>query len=379
MRILLINHSEITLPGGVHKTVFELAKNLSEMGHNITVLQGNQENLPEEEMCNEFKIIRVKTKFADYLYGLSPKIYFYLKKNINYLNPDIVHIHGYHTLFSIEIMYLIKKMIPETPIVFSPHFGILSHDTTAGKYLWKFYNELIGKKIISYPDKIITASNYELYNLRDVLKVPEKKVSVIPHGINKIHFKKSKSKSNTIKLLYVGYLLELKGVQFIIKSLHELVNTCVNVKLKIIGEGPYKHELQKIADRLDVNEFIEWNDFIPAKNNKKLLKCYKNADILLLLSKSENYGTVVPEALAMGTPVIVTKNAALTEFLNEPGCFGVNDPLDTKEIADLIMKIYRENTSVGPFSRKIRTWNKVTEEYEKIYSCLKREVKNADK
>ena len=94
---------------------------------------------------------------------------------------------------------------------------------------------------------------------------------------------------------------------------------------------------------------------------------YKKSDIFLLLSQSENYGIVVPEALTMGTPVIVTKRTALNEFLNEPGCFGVDYPPDPKEVANLILKIYKSDIKVGPFTKKIRTWNEVALDYEQLY------------
>ena len=92
----------------------------------------------------------------------------------------------------------------------------------------------------------------------------------------------------------------------------------------------------------------------------------------MLLSKNENYGITVAEALALGTPVIVTKHSALREFLSEPGCFGVDYPPNPREVAELILKIVNSDVKVGPFSRKIRTWEEVVKDYEEIYSTLAR-------
>ncbi len=67
MKILIVNYLETTSPGGISKTVYELAKNLSH-DHEVTVLQPNPSNLEAEEINNGFKIIRVSSKFDNTKY-----------------------------------------------------------------------------------------------------------------------------------------------------------------------------------------------------------------------------------------------------------------------------------------------------------------------
>lgn len=357
---------ETTAPGGINKTVIEIAKHLSIEGHNVTVLQANPLDLPTEEIYDGFKIIRVKTRFSDKLYGLHPEFYSFFKRNIARLKPDIVHIHGYHTLFSLEAIFLIKKTNPLVPLIFSPHFDISSHNTIAGKYLWNFYNSLIGKKVSKFPALICAASRFEAKNVHNILGVPENKIKIIPHGVDIIELNdKIKNKNKSLNILYTGYLLELKGVQYAIKALNELVtDNKINTTLTIFGKGPYEKDLKAVAEKLNVNKNIDWKGFVSSSD---LIAGYKKADVFILASISENYGIVVAEALALGTPVIVTKTTALNEFLDEPGCFGINYPPDPKKLAQLILKIYHENPRVGPFSNKIRTWDKVVGDYERLY------------
>jgi glycosyltransferase involved in cell wall biosynthesis len=359
---------ETTASGGINKAVAEIGEILSNQGHEVVVLQPNPLNLPAEEVYKNFKIIRVKSKIGDFFYGISPEIYFYLKKHFKKLNPDFIHVHGYGSLFSLEVIYIIKKNYPRIQIVFSPHFGKYSHDTFAGRYLWSIYNQLIGKKAMQFSNKIIAASEFEANNIINILGVSKEKVEVIPHGINIEDFKKKKRNSNTIRLLSAGYLLKLKGVQYVIKSLHEIIYTMnIKAELTIVGEGPYEKKLKKLAIKSKVDEFINWRGFFP---QNELLNEFKKNDIFFLLSESENYGIVVAEALACGTPAIVTRRTALEEFIKEPGCFGVDYPPDPEEVAKLVLKIINSNIKVGPFSKKIRTWDKVVEDYERIYSNL---------
>src|SRR5271157_4900202 len=148
MNILITNYHEVTSPGGIHKTIIETAKQLSRKGHNVTVLQANPMDLRSEEVYEGFKIIRVKSRWGNQLYGFHPELFSFIKKYYNCLKPDIIHVHGYHTLFSPELIILFKKIYPDIPLIFSPHFGISSHNTFGGKYLWTLYNKLIGNKII---------------------------------------------------------------------------------------------------------------------------------------------------------------------------------------------------------------------------------------
>ena len=139
------------------------------------------------------------------------------------------------------------------------------------------------------------------------------------------------------------------------------------VVLTIIGDGPEKKRLQRLAEKLGTTDKIEWRSFL---RRKEFINMIKKADVFLLLSESEAYGIIVAEALALGTPVIVTKRTALKEFLNEPGCFGVDYPPNPEEVAELILKIVDSDVKVGPFSKKIRTWDEVVEDYERVYLQL---------
>lgn len=369
MKILIISSFENFLPGGVFKTVTETAKNLAKAGHEVIVLQSNPFDLPEEEIYNGFKIIRVHSMFEKYLYGFSPELYKYLKNHFEDINPDIVHVHGYHTLFSPESFFSIKKINSKVPIIFSPHFGALSRNTFFGKYFGWLYNILIGKKMMRSSDIIIAASIFESDNIKKIFQLPKKKIKIIPHGVAFIDIKE-KNKAEEINLLYVGYLLELKGVQYIIRTIHDLIfKKKAKVFLRVVGEGPYEEYLNKLAKQLNVNKFIKWEGFIRPESNN-LFDFYRKSDILLLLSKSENYGIVVAESLALGTPVIVTKTTALNEFLDDKSCFGVDYPPNPSMVADIILKIHNSDIEFTSSKSKVKEWKEISEEYETCYDAM---------
>jgi len=369
MKILLVNYLETTSPGGINKVIRELAINLSTIGHDVTVLQPNPSKQESTESLSGFNIIRVSSRFDKYFYGLNYEMYRYLKKHLKELNPDVIHVHGYHSLLPIETIYTIKRIDPEIPIIFSPHLDIIK-STFAGKYLWNIYN-LFARRVFKKSKYIISDSNFEAKNI-EYIGVGKEKISVINPGVDTFeHIDKTRkieknSKENKIKLLYTGYLISRKGVDFILNSLNILVNDIgfKEVVLTIVGDGPYKQDLLKLSENLKLEDYIVWKSFLPRED---LINEIINSDIFMLLSRSEAYGITVTEALTLKTPCIITNRTALKEFKDEPGCFIVDYPPKPKIIAELILNISKNDITVGPLTSKIRPWNEVIRDYERLY------------
>ena len=221
----------------------------------------------------------------------------------------------------------------------------------------------------------------------DIFNVKPGKINVIPlgvdvfdHGDNTkiidlstdvvgVDMSKDINKNKNINLLYTGYLITRKGVDFILKSLNALVHdlSVKNVVLTIVGEGPENKNLFELSKDLELDSYIEWKPFL---SRDKLLQKIKESDIYMLLSRSEAYGISVAEALALGTPCIITGKTALNEFSLEPGCFVVDYPPEPQKVANSILDVYKNDVTIGPFSEKIRQWNKVSDDYENLYESM---------
>jgi glycosyltransferase involved in cell wall biosynthesis len=366
MNILVTNYMETTAPGGINKVVSEIGERLAKQGHIVTILQPNILKRQSQETYRSCHIIRVKSTLGTIFHELTPRLFFSFERMLTQLTPDVVHVHGYATLFSVQILNQLKRK--KYPMIYSPHFDIESHNSFAGRHFWNAFNKHVGNRNFEIADEIICASNFESTNVQRIFGVSEKRLEVIPHGVSRIHIV-PREKKDYIDLIYFGYLFELKGVQFILKALHRLkYDLGERVVLTIIGEGDYKPELVALSRKMKIEDSITWYPFLPLHQLQEKLE---NADIFLLLSRSENYGISVAEALSMGVACIVTKTTALTEFLNEPGCFGINYPPDPSALAELIVRVHRSNVRTGPLSDKIRTWDRIARDYECIYeNCL---------
>ncbi len=366
----MVNYSEILRPGGVHTVIRKVCTQLSHSGHRCTVVSVNQANLLPIESVEGFTIVRIPSNISRWLYGFSPEVLTYLEEQLKGdLPPDVLHVHGYHTLITPGVIALAANS--RVPVVFSPYFS--AHNTLLGSGFSVPYS-MITKRMFRYPDAVLCASETEAAALRR-LEVDPRKLVTVSLGVDRLPTgakHRAPRADGQLVLLYVGWLLKYKGVQHMIGALKELEQRHgISARLQVVGDGPYKRRLMRLATRLGVETCIDW---IRPLTESDLHSAYAASDFLLSLSTSEAYGLVVAEALTAGTPCVVSEESALKEFLGEPGCFGVKNPSEPTGLADVLATLSHREIQVGPFSPKIKTWEEVAQKYEAVYtSCARKQ------
>lgn len=116
------------------------------------------------------------------------------------------------------------------------------------------------------------------------------------------------------RLLYIGRVVEQKGVRTAIEALAHLP---ADARLTIIGEGDegYRRELERLSERLGVAERV---DFGPPRPREQLPGAYRAADAVLFpVQWAEPWGLVPLEAMALGRPVVATGTGGSGDFLRD--------------------------------------------------------------
>lgn len=360
-----------TCGAGITMVIKNICIRLEERGHHCKILTINRESSDDmNELINGVEIKRIGSPGSKYFYGLSPAMYRHIRSDLtSWLRRDhidIIHIHMYHNLLSLQLIFQIRNC--GKPLIFTPHYNGPGH-TQFKSLLLRLYQPL-GRQIFKRVDKVVCTSEYEAMLVRKDFSVSEEVIKVIPHGVNMTHIKshrKKASESSHISMLFVGRLEEHKGIQYVLRAMQQLKDAYhMQPVLDIVGGGPYKKHLVKLATKLDLEDNVIWSGVL---EQKALWQQYKDTDIFLLPSRWECYGLVAAEALASGTPVIVCDTSALSEFVTETGCFGIKYPPQPEELARLIVDIHKSDVQVGPLNpTKIRTWDKVADEYQNIYT-----------
>ena len=106
-----------------------------------------------------------------------------------------------------------------------------------------------------------------------------------------------------LRLLYVGRLLDWKGIDLALQAIKLARQTGRNVSLTIVGDGPARLPLERLCRNLELNECVHWAGWV---SQASLRKIYRDADVLLFPSLRDSGGMAVLEALAFGLPVVCT-------------------------------------------------------------------------
>lgn len=358
MRILVVSKFYPPVIGGVEVTVKELCEQYVKHGHRVTAAVMTEGGFVDEEV-NGVRVLRFpldRLLFGGFNRGVAS----FMRRELDARHYDIVHIHNFHILLSFQsgVICILRSM----PYVFSPHYHGRGH-TTVRNLLFQVYKRA-GVVALRRARAVTCASEHEKGKL--LLDFPDlvQKAVVISPGIGPRN--KVDAPRDLNCLLYVGRLMRYKGVDHILEALAVLRERNRRSNLRVVGTGPAEGELRSLVSRLDLEGQVE---FLGEVKEEALAKEYARASCLLLLSSAEAYGLVVAEALASGTPCIVARAAALTEFTAEPGCIGVGWPPEPEEVADAISHVLDEGPrlKVGPFSQKISYWPEVASRYLELY------------
>ncbi len=229
-----------------------------------------------------------------------------LKNYIYSSNPDLFHGHA---LWQLPVHFMARSaQIKNIPYIISPR-GML--EPGALKFSrWKKRVAGLGfqNKNLALAACIHATGELEAKNMRNYgLKNP---IAIIPNGLTvnalpeSIECKESKGGSRYV--VFMSRIHPKKGLKFLVEAWAELQHIYPEWTLIIAGsnENNYENRLKFQAQKQAVFHRIKFAGPVFGAGKKELLE---RADLFVLPSLSENFGIVVAEALASGTPVITTK------------------------------------------------------------------------
>lgn len=347
MRILQVSPKYYPSIGGVEEHIKNISERLARE-REVTVFACDPSGkLPKEEEINGVQVRRFKSFSPSDAYHIS----FGMARELKKARFDIVHGHNYHAL----PLYFARNARAKK-FVATPHYHGHGH-TPVRDFFIKLYKPF-GKRIFAQADRVIAVSKYERELLLNDFTIDGNKISVIPNGVDLAEFNSLKAIPRESKtILYVGRLEEYKGVQYIIQTLPLLDK---DFHLEIVGKGPYKANLVTLIDKLGLNNRVRFYQDLP---RQELLEMYARAGTFVLLSKHEAFALTVAEALASKTPCIVANTSALSEWIDNKNCLGIDYPINNTELAELIIKVIGKK--VGGV--KLWDWDEVTQQIEALY------------
>lgn len=215
---------------------------------------------------------------------------------------DIIHAHSAFW-GGISAAYVAKKY--NIPFVLTEHSSLQN-----SIYVKESYYKYI-KEVYDSADLLIAVGNglkKELENYTD------NDIKVVHNLVDFSKFKVAPSECHEgIKLFSLAYLVEGKGMTALIQAFNEAFKD-KKVTLRIGGDGEKREELAKLIRDLNLEKQVELLGMLSREN---VVKEINNCDGFVLASEHETFGVVYVEALALGKPVLGTKNGGAEDIIKD--------------------------------------------------------------
>ena len=279
--------------GGVEKRVYEIGKRLAKR-HDVYWFGLNWGG-----ELKEIRLYKVGQGFPLYSgnrRSISEAVYFAMKLLSKFKGEyDIIDCQQfpYLSCFSAKFHSTLKN----TPLVITWH--------EVWEEYWKEYLGSLGV----FGAQIEKLTGRLTRNHVSVSKLTQRRLhslgvrsDFIPNGIDFDSIDKVKKADDRYDVIFVGRLIKEKNVNLLLKALMKVKESIPDITAVIIGDGPEKSQLKKLALELGLSKNVTFMEF--RESHDEILSYMKSSKVFVLPSKREGFGIVALEANASGLLVI---------------------------------------------------------------------------
>jgi len=325
-------------PGGIERCMLNLASGFIQQGVSVDLVVADYRGdfmtkIPDEVTVVDLGVDRV-------LKSILP-----LREYLTGVEPDVL-LAG-HTHANIAAVIAGKTSISDTTIAIGIHNTHSLSSSESHDFGSKVKKQLY-RRLYSFADHVIAVSEGAKQYVVQHTSLKKSDVAVIYNPVVTDYLFVEADRSVDHRwlndeslqvILGAGRLVEQKDFETLIRSFEKFSRRNDQARLLIAGEGPKKQELLTLQSELDIDERVELVGYLDN------LSAYMNAaDVFVLSSKSEGFGIVLVEAMAVGTPVVSTDCPhGPSEILNNGEYGELVDVGNVMEMGNAISRILTGN------------------------------------
>jgi glycosyltransferase involved in cell wall biosynthesis len=181
-------------------------------------------------------------------------------------------------------------------------------------------------------------------------------------------------------LLYVGQLIERKGLTELLDAMKKIHAEKPDVALVIIGTGPLENSLRESVHRENLCGAVH---LLGARSHRAVMAFMRLADVFVLPSREEPFGIVLIEAMSQGLPVVATDVQNIPCLVRQ----GVNGflvaPRNADQLAEKIVRMIEKKDEAAAIGLQNKDdarrfdWKRLVAQYDRIYAGLCRRPQEA--
>jgi glycosyltransferase involved in cell wall biosynthesis len=365
--------------GGMSRTVWHIARELTRRGHEVTVYTSNlldaARRLSDRTIAVRTEGIRVVYFHAPVRYrwdGVCPDIFRHLGELERF---DLIHVYGVRDFLSTVVCWAARQR--GLPYIVEP-MGML---IPIGRSLCKkrAYDRLFGRRLMAGAARVMTTSEQEA-DEAVAWGVPREKIVVRRNGLDLSEFDPLPPRgafrarlgigSDERVVLYLGRLAVKKNIPMLIEAFAEV--RCPAARLLIIGPDDGDGTRRAIARAIARAGLGESVRVLGPLYGRGRVEALVDADVLVLPSQHENFGNVVAEALVCGTPVIVTNRCGVAPMVE--GRAGLVIEPEKEAMRDALRRMLEDEAMRRRFAaralelREELSWEEPVRQLERLYA-----------
>lgn len=215
----------------------------------------------------------------------------------------------------------------------------------------------------------ISALSQALATAAAAAGVPDSLITVIPNGVDTTLFKPPSQPREQL-ILYVGTLIQRKGVNYLLEAMAQVTRRFPSFRLAIVGEGPEESALKQSANQLGIAGQVT---FVGPQSPEQVRQWMQRAMLFVLPSLEEGLGVVLLEALACGTPIVASQVGGIPDVVT-PDVGRLVPAARPEALAEAINQLLADQSLWASMSHKAREratgcydWQQIARRFEVIY------------
>ncbi|MBU0600448.1 glycosyltransferase family 4 protein [bacterium] len=260
---------------------------------------------------------------------------------------NIIHTHD----FKSNLIGLITALLYKKPLITTIH-GRLSTPFRVRIY------ESIDSLLIRFFDKVVVGSNDLKEKLIKKWKISPQKIELIHNSVDILRFNlpldsdrikaEFKIKEDEIIVTTIGQLKKEKGVEYLLAAVPKVIEKFKEVRFLICGEGEYKEELIKLAEKLNITKNVIFTGYYD-----DLSQVLGVSDLFITPSLMESLPIVILEAMCAGLPIIGTKVGDIPFCINSKNGLLIK-PKSSEEISKALIKLLTNKEKLKEMGKESR-------------------------
>ena len=365
--------------GGVVQTVVDLCDALSSRGHRVTMVTCDASDVPPSWKQSDDvgpKVVEIPHSSL-IRKRIGSKGLELFEKELKGI--DLAHLHTPWDLGNIQLRPILRRA--EVPYIVTVHGMLDDWCMNVGRLKKTAFLWAMGKQLFDQATTVHLTAEAEFEQASRYVPISDRK-AVQPCAIDLSAYDSLPGPEpalkafpaidpDKLKVLFLSRIHPKKGIELLLQAGALLKEQGLPIQLLIAGPGDpkYVQTLKELMSKLGLNEETEFLGMVHGEVKSSL---FEIADAFVLPTYQENFGLVIAEAMACGTPVVTTRGTDIWQEISSGGAKIAE--LNPESIAEKIRELFADMDQCREIGQQgyhfVRNWlgpENVTSGYEEMY------------